>query len=199
MMTTSYSADEKSFLYVMFAQVMYGETAVFKQMFKTKLDSFKQVDESVYKVFAKLATTKEDELVIQYENLFFIPGSHYVPPYISKYICENDSEAEQVLLGKLAELYETTGFISYADNKYLRHDHLGHLLMFQHFLLVKRSDATGQEQQVIDGILDDIVKTMLLPTFGKFEQRVSKVLTKGFYLDIVQLIHQFIDQEAHNA
>lgn len=79
----------------MFVQVMYGETAVFKQLFKTKHGSFRQVDEGVYKVFAQLSTTKEDELDIQYDNLFFIPGSHYVPPYIGKYICENDSEAEQ--------------------------------------------------------------------------------------------------------
>jgi len=198
MMTTSYSAVEKSFLYVLFAQVMYGDTAVLKQLFKTEGDIFQQVDEEVQSLFGQLEMTHEEELAIQYENLFYIPGSHYVPPYVGKYIYENDPEGEQQLLENLAELYESTGFISYAEKKFLRHDHLGHLLMFQHFLLVKRDEGIEIERQMIDTIVKDVVETMLFPSFGKFEQKVSKALLKGFYLNAVQLIHQFVDQEVRH-
>ncbi|WP_280772274.1 TorD/DmsD family molecular chaperone [Salipaludibacillus daqingensis] len=195
MRTMSYSVEEKTFLYVLFAQVMYGETDVLKHLFKTQNESFQQLDEDVLRLFELLSKTKEEELQIQYDNLFFIPGSYYVPPYLGKYACENDSEGEQQLLEKLAALYNSTGFITFAEKKYLRHDHLGHLLMFQHFLLLQRKEVVEEEVHVIGTILRDVLETILVPSFGKFEQKVSKSIKKGFYLDAVRLIHQFIDQE----
>ncbi|MCE7790830.1 molecular chaperone TorD family protein [Salipaludibacillus sp. CUR1] len=195
MTTADHSIEEKSLLYLVFARVMYGETDFLINLVEEYNEGLAGLDESLLNVLHQVGTTPEEELAFQYDNLFFIPGSHYVPPFAGTFIYPDNQEGEEAFLQKLAALYEREGFMGYAEKKYLRHDHIGHLLMFLHFLLMKRENTGLNEKEKIDSTMKDLLEDVLGPAFGEFERRVSEQLKKGFYLDVIRQMHQFIDCE----
>ncbi|MBB5171924.1 TorD/DmsD family molecular chaperone [Texcoconibacillus texcoconensis] len=195
MTTINYADEERSFLYAAFARMLYGETEFLKELAEQDLEAFEQFDEKLIKLLKEAANVPEEELAFQYENLLYIPGHYYAPPFAAQYLYKNDPEKEEQLLREIASWYEVSGFKSFVEASDFKNDHLGHLLMYQHYLLMIKAEAGEEEKQEIEQVLQRTLVDVLNPVFGQFEQKVSDKMKKGFYLDAIQYIHEFIDDE----
>lgn len=194
MSITSSSEEERltqSLTYLIYARCFYGQVDLLSQLIDTE-EKADGVDEDIRQLLHQLVETPGEELKLQYDNLFFIPGPYYAPPYASVYL-DQDKEDEEQLVHRLSDCYSRFGFLEYANQTGLRHDHIGTMLMFLHFLLQLSLEAEDmQSRQKAEAMYDSMLNEYLMPMYGHFEKKVSEQLMRGFYLDLVQSAHRTI-------
>lgn len=179
-----------SLTYLIYARCFYGQVDVIKAMVDTG-EATGEVDEDVRHLLHQLRETPEEELTLQYENLFFIPGPYYVPPYVSVYL--DDEEANGSTVHQLSGYYARFDFLDYARTTNLRHDHIGTVLMFAHYLIqmqLEQHEDAEDAKKMYQILLHEVIR----PMYGVFEKKVSDQLVKGFYLDLVQGAHRFLSE-----
>ncbi|GEL06954.1 molecular chaperone TorD family protein [Salisediminibacterium halotolerans] len=174
---------KKSGIYLLAAKLMYGETAEVKHLLLTHESMLNNLDDESVQLFAELLNTDDEELTVQYENLFYIPGRYYVPPYMTVYPETGDDHP--VFKADHTVWFREAGIDSWTALRDERSDHLGHFLMLLHKDFLE-AENTSTSNKVI---------AYLHQAFGLFEKQVSEVITRGFYLDVVRYLHQLIDEE----
>ncbi|UCZ52458.1 molecular chaperone TorD family protein [Bacillus shivajii] len=187
----TFSIEEESYMFLLFAHFFYGNFDHVKELLNRDLPSI--ILEEIGPIITKSKNTSDEEFKVQYENLFYIPGPHYVPPYVASHLHDkHDDQSETAFLETLAKRYEKEGFLPFAEEKFLRIDHLGTLFMFQHFLLMKQMET---EDNIHSKNSTNIFQEYVVPSYGTFEKKVSEQLEFGICLDFVQQIHKMMDIE----
>src|SRR5690554_6072825 len=133
---------EQSYSYLLFAHLFMGNIKVLKGILDgeeiSPSSSQNEFQKDLSHLIQSLKEIPARELKILYENLFLIPGAFYVPPYGAHFLYgKNDDVSTTDFLENIALEYETEGYLNYAENTYLRLDHLGVIFMYLHFLLEK--------------------------------------------------------------
>lgn len=193
-----FSLEEQSNLYLLFALLFFGEIKKVKNIVDTvDMTSSPSNDDFGNELNELMISLKEvptRELKILYENLFYIPGPFYVPPYAAEFLYEkNDDISTSQFLNDLAYEYEREGFYSYAKKMSYRMDHLGLMFMYLHFLLEKLIKNEAEDVDETMKKVKNFIHKKMNTWFGEFEKNVSSSLQYGFYLQLVQFIHQFLD------
>lgn len=131
-----------------------------------------------------------EEVEIWHENHFFIPGQHFVSPYISSYSSNDgkDIEERRKNLLCLIGIYEKMGFY-YPLETNLYPDHIGCIMVFLSSLLQEQIKANQESDEELYGKLDDL-KNEILTDFIK---PILSPLQKNAMNNIKHpFIHEFI-------
>lgn len=192
--------EEQSNLYLLFAHLFLGNVKKIKKIIEDveilPTPSGNEFIDELNDLMKNLKEVPTRELKILYENLFYIPGAFYVPPYGAQFLYgKHDDVSTSQFLGELAFEYEREGYLQYANSTSHRVDHLGLMFMYLHFLLEKVDKNDEIEVERAKQKVTKFIRKKINPWFGEFEKNVSSSLQYGFYLDLVQYIHQLLDCE----
>jgi TorA maturation chaperone TorD len=129
-----------------------------------------------------------DEVQLWYDNHFFIPGDHFVSPYFSSYVKNNeDEEARRHELLCLIGLYEKTAFYFPLEQDRLP-DHFGSMTAFMCSILQGEIEAeqegereyVQQLEEIEAEMLERFIKPVLKPMLEYAETKIKHPFFKEF-------------------
>ncbi|WP_170169125.1 molecular chaperone TorD family protein [Mesobacillus subterraneus] len=169
----------------------YGKLAIANIMTSIWLGDWGTYEEFMNNVPAGLreelafhSSYERDEVQLWYDNHFFIPGDHFVSPYFSSYVTNNeDEEARRHDLLCLIGLYEKTAFYFPLEQDRLP-DHFGSMIAFLSSILQGEIEAEQKGDSDHLKQLEDIEAEML----NKYIKPVLKPMLE--YAD-AKIKHQF--------
>ncbi|AOM84104.1 TorD/DmsD family molecular chaperone [Salisediminibacterium beveridgei] len=183
-----------SLQFLIYARCFHGQIELINDLIQTG-ETLEGMNEDVRELLHQLEVTPDDEVQMQYDNLFFIPGPCYAPPYVSFYL-DLAKEGQNAAVHSLSGCYERFGFLDYAHGTGVRHDHIGTVFMFLHYLLQRSVEAESETiREEAEAMYEVMLEDYLRPMFGDFEKEVSTRMIRGFYRDLVQSAHLLIEDE----
>lgn len=183
----------RSNVYLLLANVFLGNWQKLKEA-ATIIEV--PVDDPISSIVNELRTTPLEELEIQYDNLFVVPASFFVPPFAAHYLPFKDEEEEDQYFNKINHYYQTFDF-NLPFEQFGRVDHLGYLLAFIAYVneatkqLIKEGDEENIQQSI--QFQKNFLNNDLQSWIGTLEKEVSQKLNRGLLLNAVRYLHQFIE------
>lgn len=139
---------------------------------------------------------ERDEVQLWHDNHFFIPGDHFVSPYLSSYPKEGaDEEARKQDLLCLIGLYEKTGFYFPLEQDRLP-DHFGSMTAFLSSILQAEikaeqegdSEYLRQLEEIEADVLNQYIQPVIMPMLETAGSKVKHPFFKdflSFYADLM--------------
>lgn len=183
-----------SLQYLIYARCFHGQVELINDLIQTG-ETLEGMHEEMRELLHQLDVTPDDEVQMQYDNLFFIPGPFYAPPYVSVYL-DHAREDQSAAVHSLSDCYDRFGFLDYANGTGMRHDHIGTVFMFLHYLLQRSVEAESETvREEAAAMYEVMLEDYMRPMFGDFEKEVSTRMIRGFYRCLVQSAHRLIEDE----
>lgn len=154
------------------------------------------VRDELSQMLNQLKETPIEELKVQYDNLFVVPASFFVPPFASYHLTFQSEEDEEAYFMKLNHFYQTFDF-SLPFDKFERVDHIGYLLLFIAYINQATLDFIEEnDKENVDSSIH-FQKTFLNENIqswiGTLEKEVSLKLRRGLLLSALRYLHQFVE------
>lgn len=136
---------------------------------------FKEMPEIVKNEFPFHPFYHREEVEIWYDNHFSIPGSFFIPPYISSYSSQNGAAVEDSKKNLLCLIghYEKMGFYYPLENN-LYPDHVGCLMAFISSLLQEEIKAAQSLDKELSTELGTLKKELLWENLYPILQPMQK-------------------------
>lgn len=147
-------------------------------------------------IVKQLKETPIDELKVQYDNLFVVPASLFVPPFSAYHLSFKDEEAKEEYFMEINHYYQTFDF-SLPFEKFERVDHIGYLLAFTAYVnqttlaLLEENDEENTHHSV--DFQKKFLTNHLQSWIGDLEKEVSLKMNRGLILNTVRYLHQFVE------
>lgn len=182
--------------YTLLANIFLGNFAELQK--NLPLASFENVGEvsDLTQIVKQLKETPINELKVQYDNLFVVPASFFVPPFSAYHLSFRDEEDEEEYFMGIKHYYQTFDFSLPFEN-FERVDHIGYLLAFiayvnqATFALLEENDVENTYQAV--HFQKEFLTNHLQSWIGALEKEVSLKMNRGLMLSTVRYLHQFVD------
>lgn len=145
-------------------------------------------------------TQMEEKLMIDYQNLFQIPGEQYMFPYESCYLEKGIDGARGFVMGettkKVSNLYKRAG-VTFKSKEI--DDFIAMEFLFMHFLSTREAKLLEQNKYEAASYYQDwqigFLKEHLLCWIDEFFQEMKEKATTSFYQGVACLAEDFINEE----